>query len=129
MLRILIADDHPVLMQALTRIIQEEFPGVYVEGATDTSILITKVESGIWDLVISDLAMPGGGGFFALKKIKAINQNLPVVILSTYPREQYEPRVIKAGAEDFVSKDSLPGGLIKAVRRILSTPTTSTEPS
>lgn len=127
MLRILIADDHPVLMQALTRIIQEEFPGVYVEGATDTSILITKVEGASWDLVISDLAMPGGGGFFALKKIKSINQHLPVVILSTYPREQYAPRLIKAGAEDFVSKDSLPGGLIKAVRRILSAPAPGSE--
>jgi DNA-binding NarL/FixJ family response regulator len=127
MLRILIADDHPVLMQALTRIIQEEFPGVYVEGATDTSILITKVEGGTWDLVISDLAMPGGGGFFALKKIKAINHQLPVVILSTYPREQYAPRVLKAGAEDFVSKDSLPGGLIKTVRRILDSTANSSD--
>jgi DNA-binding NarL/FixJ family response regulator len=127
MLRILIADDHPVLMQALTRIIHEEFPGVYVEGATDTTILITKVESEAWDLVISDLAMPGGGGFFALKKIKAINHQLPVLILSTYPREQYEPRVIKAGAESFVSKDSLPGGLIKAVRRILGSTTPNPE--
>ena len=119
MLRILIADDHPVLMQALKRIIQEEFPGVYVEGATDTTALIQKVEAESWDLVISDLAMPGGGGFVALKKIKAINKKLPVVILSTYPPEQYEPRVLKAGANDFVSKDSLPAGLIKSARRIL----------
>ena len=119
MLRILIADDHPVLMQALKRIILEEFPGVYVEGATDTAALIQRVESESWALVISDLAMPGGGGFVALKKIKAINKKLPVIILSTYPPEQYEPRVIKAGAEDFVSKDSLPAGLIKTVRRIL----------
>lgn len=120
MLRILIADDHPVLMQALKRIIQEELPGAYVEGATDTAALIEKVETETWDLIISDLAMPGGGGFVALKRIKAINKKLPVVILSTYPPEQYGPRVLKAGAEDFVSKDSLPAGLIKSVRRILS---------
>jgi DNA-binding NarL/FixJ family response regulator len=119
MFRILIADDHPVLMQALQRIILEEFPGVYVDGATDTATLLEKVAGGTWDLVISDLAMPGGGGFVALKKIKAIRKKLPVVILSTYPAEQYEPRVLKAGAEDFISKDSLPAGLIKSVRRIL----------
>ena len=78
-----------------------------------------KLQADTWDLVISDLAMPGGGGFVALKKIKAYKKKLPVVILSTYPAEQYEPRVLKAGAEDFVSKDSLPAGLIKSVRRIL----------
>jgi DNA-binding NarL/FixJ family response regulator len=119
MLRIIIADDHPVVMQALKKIIEEEFPGVYVEEATDTLTLLEKVSGDTWDLVISDLAMPGGGGFFALKKIKASKKKLPVVILSTYPAEQYGPRVLKAGAEDFISKDSLPGGLIKVVRRIL----------
>lgn len=122
MLRIIIADDHPVVMQALKKIIQEEFPGVYVEEATDTPTLLEKVSGDTtWDLVISDLAMPGGGGFVALKKIKASKKKLPVVILSTYPAEQYGPRVLKAGAEDFISKDSLPGGLIKVVRRILGT--------
>lgn len=122
MLRIIIADDHPVVMQALKKIIQEEFPGVYVEEATDTPTLLEKVSGdATWDLVISDLAMPGGGGFVALKKIKASKKKLPVVILSTYPAEQYGPRVLKAGAEDFISKDSLPGGLIKVVRRILGT--------
>ena len=82
-------------------------------------MLLEKVSSDSWDLVISDLAMPGGGGFVALKKIKATKKKLPVVILSTYPAEQYAPRVLKAGADDFISKDSLPGGLVKAIRRIL----------
>ena len=119
MLRIIIADDHPVVMQALKKIMQEEFPGAYLEEATDTTMLLEKVSSDSWDLVISDLAMPGGGGFVALKKIKATKKKLPVVILSTYPAEQYAPRVLKAGADDFISKDSLPGGLVKAIRRIL----------
>lgn len=106
-------------MHALRKIIEEEFPGVYVEQATDTTTLLEKVSADTWDLVISDLAMPGGGGFVALKKIKTLQTKLPVIILSTYPAEQYGPRVLKAGAEDFISKDSLPSGLIKSIRRIL----------
>ena len=121
MLRILIADDHPVVMQALKKIIQEEFPGVFVEEAEDTTTLLEKVSGDTWDLVISDLAMPGGGGFFALEKIKLIQKKLPVIILSTYPAEQYAPRIMKAGADDFICKDALPAGLIQAVRRILGT--------
>ena len=109
-------------MQAIKKIILEEFPGVYVEEATDTLNLLEKISGDtFWDLVISDLAMPGGGGFVALEKIKSAKKKLPVIILSTHPAEQYAHRVLKAGADDFISKDSLPGGLIKAVQRILGT--------
>lgn len=119
MLRIIIADDHPVVMQALKKIVEEEFPGVYVEEVSDTPSLLEKALHEEWDLVISDLAMPGGGGLVALKKIKAAKKKMPVLILSTYPAEQYATRLIKAGAEDFISKDSLPNGLIKSIRAIL----------
>jgi len=122
MLRIIIADDHPVVMQALKQIIQEEFPSAYIEEATDTTSLLEKIPNEQWDLVISDLAMPGGGGFSALKKIKQARKNLPVLIISTYPADQYRTRVLNAGAEEFISKDSLPQDLIISIRRILGNP-------
>ena len=119
MLRIIIADDHPVVMQALKKIVEEEFPGVYVEEVSNTLSLLDKALHEEWDLVISDLVMPGGGGLVALKKIKAVKKKLPVLILSTYPADQYAARLIKAGAEDFICKDTLPGGLIKSIRIII----------
>ena len=119
MLRIIIADDHPFVMQALKKIVEEEFPGVYIEEVSDTASLLEKALHEDWDLIVSDLVMPGGGGLAALKKIKAAKRMIPVLILSTYPSEQYAARVIKAGAENFISKDSLPGGLIKSIREIL----------
>jgi len=119
MLRIIIADDHPVVMQALKQIIQEEFPTSHIEEATDTTSLVEKVLNEHWDLVISDLAMPGGGGFLALKKIKLAKKDLPVLIISTYPADQYRTRVLNAGAEEFICKDSIPQDLITSARRIL----------
>ena len=119
MLRIIIADDHPVVMQALKQILQEEFPTSHIEEATDTTSLVEKVLNEHWDLVISDLAMPGGGGFLALKKIKLAKKNLPVLIISTYPADQYRTRVLNAGAEEFICKDSIPQDLITSARRIL----------
>lgn len=119
MLRIIIADDHPVLMQAVKNSLQEEFPLAFFEEAFDTDSLLELVFNQHWDLVISDLAMPGGGGFMALKKIKQFKKNIPVLIISTYPAEQYRASAIKAGAEDFICKDSFPAELIIAVRSIL----------
>jgi DNA-binding NarL/FixJ family response regulator len=118
MFRIIIADDHPAVLQAVKQLLEEEFPSAHIEEATDTKTLLDMALNQPWDLVITDLAMPGEGGFAALKKIKQAKKNLPVVIISTYPAEQYLVRVLRAGAEDFVAKDSLPGGLIEAVRNI-----------
>jgi DNA-binding NarL/FixJ family response regulator len=118
MIRIIIADDHPAVLQAVRQSLQEEFPSAYIEEAKDTKTLLDMVLNQPWDLVITDLAMPGEGGFAALKKIKQAKKNLPVIIISTYPAEQYIVRVLRAGAEDFVAKDSLPGRLIDVVRSI-----------
>ena len=120
MLRIIIADDHPVVRQALKQIIRDELPTAHIEETADTTSLLEKVFTGDWDLVISDLAMPGGGGLFALKKIIQAKKNLPVLIVSTYPAEQYRARALKAGAEGFICKDALPHELVIATRRILA---------
>ncbi len=113
------ADDHPIVLQALKKTLQEEFPDVYIEDAADATALFEKVSQQQWDLVITDLAMPGGGGLIALRKIKQLKKSLPVLIISTYPADQYRASAIKAGAEDYISKDSFPTGLITAIRRIL----------
>ncbi len=120
MLRILIADDHAVVRQGLKHILLEEFSPVHIEEAVDTTQLVEKAMLGNWDLIVSDLAMPGGGGIVALRKIKIVFTELPVLIVSTYPAEQYESRVLQAGAAGYVNKDSLPNGLIHAIRSTLA---------
>ncbi len=119
MLRLIIADDHPAVLQAIRQLLQEEFPSAYIEEATDTKTLLDKALNQSWDMVISDLAMPGESGFVMLRKIKQAKKTLPVIIVSSYPPEQYLVRSLHAGASDFVAKDSLPGGLIEAIRKIL----------
>lgn len=119
MLRLIIADDHPAVLQAVRQLLQEEFPSAYIEEATDTRTLLEKVLNQSWDLVISDLAMPGESGFVMLSKIRQAKKNLPIIVVSTYPPDQYQDRTLQAGANDFVAKDSLPGGLIDAIRKTL----------
>ena len=120
MLRLIIADDHPAVLQAIRQLLQEEFPSAYIGEATDTKTLLDKALNQSWDMVISDLVMPGESGFVVLRKIKQAKKTLPVIIVSSYPAEQYLVRSLQAGASDFVAKDSLPGGLIEAIRKILN---------
>lgn len=119
MLRILIADDHTVVRKGLRQILLDEFPGAYIEEVADGSELIKNVMIGKWDVVVSDLSMPGRSGLEALQQIKLSLPDLPVLILSIHPEEQYALRALKSGAAGYLSKDTAPDELVKAVQKVL----------
>ncbi len=119
MLKILIADDHTVVRKGLKQILLDEFPGAKIEEVPDAEGLIKKVMQGKWDIVVSDLSMPGRSGLDALQQIKISNPGLPVLILSIHPEEQYALRALKAGAAGYLSKDTAPDELVKAVQKVL----------
>jgi two-component system invasion response regulator UvrY len=119
MLKILIADDHSVVRQGLERILLKEFPSATIEQVGDAEELIRKVMRMNFDLVISDLSMPGLNGLEALRQIKDSFPKLPVLILSIHPEEHYAIRVLKAGASGYLTKSLAPEELINAVHRVL----------
>jgi two-component system, NarL family, invasion response regulator UvrY len=119
MLRILIADDHTVVRKGLRQILLDEFPGAEIEEVADGGELVKKVMVGKWDVVVSDLSMPGRSGLDALQQIKLSFPDLPVLILSIHPEEQYALRALKSGASGYLSKDTAPDELVKAVQKVL----------
>jgi two-component system invasion response regulator UvrY len=119
MLRILIADDHTVVRKGLKQILLDEFPNARIEEVADAESLIKKVMQDKWDIVVSDLSMPGRSGLDALQQIKLSYPDLPVLILSIHPEEQYALRALKAGASGYLSKDTAPDELVKAVQKVL----------
>ena len=120
MLRVLIADDHEIVRRGLKQILMEGFAFIHVEEAADCPSLVEKAQAENWDIIVSDLAMPGGGGLQALKQIKESLPDLPVLILSIYPEEQYALSVMKSGAAGYLNKDAAPEKLVNAIQRILS---------
>ena len=119
MLRILIADDHTVVRKGLRQILLDEFPGAEIGEVADGGELIKKVMSAKWDVVVSDLSMPGRSGLDALQQIKLTHPDLPVLILSIHPEEQYALRALMSGASGYLSKDTAPDELVKAVQKVL----------
>jgi len=119
MLRVLIADDHTVVRKGLKQILLEEFPTAHIEDVADAEEMIKKVMNAKWDVVVSDMSMPGRSGLDALQQIKQIYPDLPVLILSIHPEEHYALRVLKAGASGYLSKGSASDELVKAVQTVL----------
>jgi two-component system, NarL family, invasion response regulator UvrY len=119
MIRILIADDHPVVRRGLKDILVREIEGATCGEAENAQQVLSEVKSQAWNLVILDVEMPGRSGLDALRELKRLLPKLPVLVLSMHPEDQLGKRMLKAGASGYMNKESAPEELIKAVRRVL----------
>jgi DNA-binding NarL/FixJ family response regulator len=118
MMKILIADDHAVVREGLKQILSESSEMVVTAEASTGPEVLEKIGKDDFDLVVLDISMPGRGGLDILKEIKNKKPRLPVLILSMYPEEQYAVRVLKAGASGYMTKESAPHELVKAIQQI-----------
>ncbi len=118
--RIILADDHSFIRLGIMQILKDEYPHAEIKEVSDGAALVKEVTLHDWDLVISDLDMPGRSGLEALEQIKVFKPALPVLILSIYPEDLYAIRVLKAGAAGYLNKNSAPEELIKAIERIIA---------
>jgi DNA-binding NarL/FixJ family response regulator len=116
--RIILADDHSFVRLGLIQILKDEFPDVVIKEVGDGESLIKEVMQNDWDLVITDLDMPGKSGLEALEQIKLIKPKLPVLVLSIYTEDLYAVRVLRAGASGYMNKNAAPHELIKAIQLI-----------
>ncbi len=119
-MNILIGDDHSVVRRGLRNILNDAFPFAQIEEASDGIELLEKALSEDWSIIISDITMPGKTGIEVLKELKETKPKQPVLILSVHAPEQYAVRTLKAGAAGYLTKESAPDELVKAVQHILS---------
>jgi DNA-binding NarL/FixJ family response regulator len=118
MINIIIADDHAVVRKGLKQIFDETLDLFVADEASSGNELLEKVRKSKFDVVILDISMPGKDGLDTLKELKNEKPELPVLIFTIYPEEQYALRVIKAGAAGYVNKESEPEILIEAIRKV-----------
>ncbi len=119
MIRVLIADDHAVVREGVKRIIESADDMVLVGEAADGQELISQVASIPPSVVVMDLSMPGRPGLEILQEIRTAYPQLPVLVLSIHPEDQYAVRTLAAGASGYLNKGSAPGELIEAIRTVV----------
>ena len=118
MLKILVADDHAIVREGLKQILAETSDMVVAGEASNGLEVLELVRREDWDLVLLDLGMPRKDGLDTLKELKREKPDLPILILSIYPEEQYAVRLLKAGAAGYLTKESAPEELIAAIRKV-----------
>lgn len=120
MTHILIADDHAILRRGLKEILMGELEGVVFHEAGSAQDVLDQIQTHVCDLVILDITMPGRSGLDLLRDLQQLRPELPVLMLSMHPENQYAKRVLRAGAAGYMNKETAPKELVKAVRKVLA---------
>lgn len=119
MIRILLADDHPIVREGLRHMLTDNSSNIVVAGeAEDGPSAVAAVMKEHFDIVILDIKLPGMSGLEALKRIKELAPATNVIMLTMYPEEQYALRAFRAGASGYCNKGDDPQEMLTAIRKV-----------
>jgi DNA-binding NarL/FixJ family response regulator len=119
-MKVLIVDDHAVVRHGIRQIINDAIQGVEFGEASNAADAASKAWGEPWDVVILDISLPSRNGLDVLKDIKREKPDLPVLMLSMHPEDQFAVRTFKAGASGYLTKESAPEELVKAIHKVCS---------
>ena len=118
--KVLIVDDHPVVREGIGRVLTSSLPDVEIGEADGAAQAQEMLRERTWDLMLLDLTLDGDDGTVVLRRVRQSHPEVPVVIISMHPAEQFARRVLQAGAASYVSKGCNPDELVRAVQAALS---------
>jgi two-component system invasion response regulator UvrY len=118
MIRVLVADDHTIVREGLKQILAKSGDLVVAGEAANGNDVLRLVREQEWDVLLTDMSMPGRSGIELIKLVKAARPKLPVLVLSMYGEDQYAVRAIRAGASGYLNKESASEQLVAAIRKI-----------
>jgi len=118
MIRLAIADDHPIVREGLRRIVSDG-DGVLVSGeASSAAELYRLLAAAPVDVLLLDVSMPGSTFVETLREIRKLHPTTRVLVLSVHPEDQWAMRALQAGASGYLTKDHSPEQLLEAIRRV-----------
>lgn len=118
MIKVFIADDHSLIREGFRKILKCESDIEIAGESADPFHIMNKILSQKVDVIILDINLPGKSGLDVLKEIKIQIPDQKVLMLSMHPEERFAIRSLKAGASGYLTKDSAPEELVKAIRKI-----------
>ena len=118
MIKILVADDHEIVRQGLKQIVADTTDMVVADEASDGQEALDKALKNNYDVLVLDISMPKRSGLDVMKEIHRQKPELPILILTIHPEDQYAIRAFKAGASGYLTKESVTEELVTTIRKI-----------
>ncbi|MDO9316664.1 MAG: response regulator transcription factor [Gammaproteobacteria bacterium] len=116
MIRVLVADDHMIVRQGLRRVLAMADDIELAAEVANGRDLLKKIEIEQFDLLLTDMNMPGITGVELIRQVRELRPALPILVLSMHAEAQLVGRAIKAGATGYLTKDSEPEMILAAIR-------------
>lgn len=120
MINIITADDHALIRKGIKHILSKTAAMRIIDEAEDGRQLLKKLRSAKYDLILLDITMPGMDIFELLKEIKKLEPDIPILVLSMLPEEQFGLQLLKAGVNGYLNKSSDLNNLVNAIQQILT---------
>jgi DNA-binding NarL/FixJ family response regulator len=117
-IRVVLADDHPVVRKALRSEINNEADLQVIAESSDGETAVKLVKELAPDVVIMDIGMPGMNGIEATQQIKAANPDVIVLVLSVYDDVEHVLGILKSGADGYLTKDILVEDIVQSIRSV-----------
>jgi len=118
MIKVLLADDHSIVRAGLRRIVEESGDMEVIAEAADGREAIQHAHEQLPDVAVIDISMPGLDGLEVISQLRNYYPKLPILILTMHEEGQYVVRAIEAGAMGYITKQSAPEQLVKAIRKV-----------
>lgn len=118
MIRVLVADDHPIVRMGVRRLIEEDDALELVGEVGDSEEAFRRALDKDVDVLLLDLEMPGRGGLDTLREVKRHRPDARILVLSQHPEDPYAIRTLRAGALGYLNKASIPDCLAAAIRTV-----------
>jgi len=118
MVRVIIVDDHAILRRGLAQIINESETLKIAGEAENSAEALKLLRKTPCDVVVLDVSLPDRNGIETLKLIRKEFSRLKILVLSMHPENQYALHALKAGAAGYLTKQSAPAELVKAIEQI-----------
>jgi DNA-binding NarL/FixJ family response regulator len=118
MIRVFVVDDHAVVREGIKRIVQSAADMVLVGEAGDAAEALERAERDGWDVMLLDLTLPDRSGLDVLVRVKGLRPQGKIIVLTMHAEEQYAVRVMRAGADGFLTKGRSSQELLEAIRKV-----------
>jgi two-component system, NarL family, invasion response regulator UvrY len=118
-MKVLIADDYPLIRKKLTELVRDAYPAAAVTEAGTGSEALSCLALEKFTVIFLDFRMPGLTGFETLKKAKLLAPDTPMFMISFDSQGPYAQKALESGAAGFISKEDSAEDLIKAIKTIL----------
>jgi DNA-binding NarL/FixJ family response regulator len=120
MIRVFIADDHAIVRKGFRQIIEETNDVQVVGEAASGDAVLEQAHKTQCDVLVLDLSMPGRSGLDVIQALRDLRPELPILVLSMHPEDQYAVRLLKNGIAGYINKETAPDNLVNAIRKVVA---------